>query len=260
MPGAVFKPVPYRAEAGRFAQAPIGWVPHVVVGNGSPYQTFATAISPKRRFAHFWVSKTGVIEQYAETYYKSWAQADGNSLYWAVETEGFPEEPYTDAQLASLAKIHAFLEAPDKIANSPGQPGVGTHYMGGAAWGGHSCPDPQGKEGSGPRSKARADIIARANATNPPPAKPGPTPAPAPKPVAPASKGLNVNTIDLRNAGTTLVKGAGIKPLQRLLGVTADGLAGSGTRAALIAAQKRCGLTADAIFGPATAEALLAGK
>jgi hypothetical protein len=81
---------------------------------------------------------------------------------------------------------------------------------------------------------------------------------PAPKPVVP-TKGLNVKLIDLRDV-SPYVTGPGVKPLQRLLGIPADGLAGPSTRAALVAAQKRCGLTADAIFGPSTAEALLAGK
>jgi hypothetical protein len=81
---------------------------------------------------------------------------------------------------------------------------------------------------------------------------------PAPKPVVP-TKGLNVKLIDLRDV-SPYVTGPGVKPLQRLLGIPADGLAGPSTRAALVAAQKRCGLTADAVFGPSTAEALLAGK
>jgi len=85
------------------------------------------------------------------------------------------------------------------------------------------------------------------------------TPVTQPAKPAPASKGLNVKTIDLRDVNP-LVKGAGVKPLQRLLGVTADGLAGKSTRAALGNAQKRCGETVDYIFGPNTAEALLAGK
>ena len=268
MPGADFKPVSYRAEAGRFTQAPIGWILHVVVGNGSPYNTFARAVSPSRRFSTFWVSKAGHIEQYAETYFKSWAQGGGNGQYWSVETEGFPDEPLTDAQVDALARIHNFLGAPDKIATAPGQPGVGTHYMGKGAWGAHSCPDPEGKEGQGPRSNARAEIIARANATARPtetaPSR-GETRPPIVQPVkatpqTTASKGLNVKTIDLRNANKALVKGAGVKPLQRLLGVTADGLGGSGTRTALGNAQKRCGETVDYIFGPATAEALLSGK
>lgn len=92
-------------------------------------------------------------------------------------------------------------------------------------------------------------------------AAPAPTPAPTPKPApAPApSKGLNVKLIDLRDV-SPYVTGPGVKPLQRLLGVPADGLAGAGTRAALGRAQVRIFGKADYVFGPATAEALLAGK
>jgi peptidoglycan hydrolase-like protein with peptidoglycan-binding domain len=66
-----------------------------------------------------------------------------------------------------------------------------------------------------------------------------------------------VKQLDLRNAHKKLVTGAGVKPMQRLLGVTADGKAGAKTQAALKAAQKRLKLDVDAIFGPATATALL---
>lgn len=89
-------------------------------------------------------------------------------------------------------------------------------------------------------------------------------PAPAPVPAAPTPRpkpagGLNVKLIDLRDV-SPLVRAPGMKALQRLLGVPADGLGGPGTRAALGAAQRRCGLTIDYVFGPNTAEALLAGK
>jgi hypothetical protein len=166
MPEAVRKPVPYRAEAGAFTSPPLGWVLHVVVGNGSPFVTFRDAPKGNRRFSHFWVSKTGVIEQYAETSNRSWAQAAGNPLYWAVETEGFPTEPLTPEQVAALARIHTFLGTPDTLASKPGDRGIGTHYMGGAAWGGHTCPDPT--PGAGPRSQQRADIIAAAQGVDVP--------------------------------------------------------------------------------------------
>jgi peptidoglycan hydrolase-like protein with peptidoglycan-binding domain len=73
----------------------------------------------------------------------------------------------------------------------------------------------------------------------------------------PTAGGLTVNVINLSNAGQKLVTGKGVKPMQRLLGVTADGKAGAKTRAALVAAQKRLKLEQDAMFGPATASALL---
>jgi len=91
---------------------------------------------------------------------KPWAQAAGNGQYWAFEVEGYPSEPYTDAQIDTLAGWHNFLGTVDRLAETPGTAGVGTHYMGGTAWGGHSCPDPVA--GAGPRSRQRAAIIARA--------------------------------------------------------------------------------------------------
>jgi peptidoglycan hydrolase-like protein with peptidoglycan-binding domain len=69
--------------------------------------------------------------------------------------------------------------------------------------------------------------------------------------------GLTVKLIDLTNAKTKLVTGPGVKPMQRLLGVTPDGKGGPKTLAALDAAQKRLKLDRDHVFGPATASALL---
>ena len=69
--------------------------------------------------------------------------------------------------------------------------------------------------------------------------------------------GVTVKTIDLRaHTGT----GPGVRPMQRLLSVPADGVAGPQTRAALGAVQRRIFGHADYLFGSATATALLAGK
>lgn len=157
-PGATWRPIAYRAEAGSFTGTPLGVILHVVVGNGSPYATFANAPAGSRRFSHFWISKNGVVEQYAETSRKSWAQAAGNGTYWSVETEGFPSEPLTAAQITAFGRLAAWLGVAPQIASTPGQRGIGTHYMGGAAWGGHTCPDPVA--GAGPRSRQRGAIIA----------------------------------------------------------------------------------------------------
>ncbi len=162
LPGAVWRPVSYRAEAGAFSTAPIGWILHVVVGNGSPWGTFEHAPAGSRKFSHGWVAKDGRGEQYAELTGKSWAQGAGNPLYWAFETEGYPTEPLTDAQIETLARWHNTLGAADALAEAPGQRGIGTHYMGGSAWGGHTCPDPS--PGAGPRSHQRGAIVARAQA------------------------------------------------------------------------------------------------
>ena len=142
MPGAAFRPISYRAEAGTFTSFPRGWIEHVVVGNGSPWGYFEGLKYPNRKFSTFWASKVGVIEQYTETYRESWAQASGNGMYWSVETEGFPDELLTQRQIVACAKIHNFLQAPDRLANAVGEYGIGTHSMGGIAWGGHACPGP----------------------------------------------------------------------------------------------------------------------
>lgn len=81
-----------------------------------------------------------------------------------------------------------------------------------------------------------------------------------PKSATPTTKGVTVQIIDLRKAGSQLVRGPGVAPMQRLLGTTADGLGGANTRRALGQAQERARLTVDYMFGPATANALLAGK
>lgn len=158
--GAEYRPVSYHSAAGAFNSQPLGWILHVVVGNGTPYNTFQHAVSPHRRFSHFWVAKNGHVEQYAPCSQKSWAQGAGNTSYWSIETEGFPNEPLSDAQITALAKLHNWLGAPNQVANKPGARGIGTHYMGGSSWGGHTCPDPGGW--TGPRSHQRVDILDRA--------------------------------------------------------------------------------------------------
>lgn len=153
-PRADWRPVSYTGEAGVLRERR-GWILHVVVGNGSPWGTFQGATSPNRRFSHLWVSKKGRWEQYQWLDRASWAQASGNGLWWSVETEGFDDEPLTEAQLDALAAWHVWCGAPDLVADSPDGRGIGTHRMGGAAWGGHECP---GKI----RSGQRGEIIRRA--------------------------------------------------------------------------------------------------
>lgn len=166
--------VPAQNLSGRFDRQPLGWILHVVVGNNSPYNTFRTAQKPNRRFSNWWVSKSGVVEQYAPAYAVSWAQAGGNESYWSVETEGFPNESLTGEQVEALARLHVWLGAADAIARKPGDLGIGTHQMGGSAWGDHPCPGTL-------RQNQRPLILRRAVAlrTNPRtpegPAMPGPT-------------------------------------------------------------------------------------
>src|SRR3954463_6403744 len=115
--GATWRPVSYRGEAGYFSGTPLGWILHVVVGNGSPFNTFQNAPAGNRRFSHFWVAKSGLVEQYQECDMKSWAQGEGNGTYYSVETEGYPDEALTDKQIIECAKLHNFLAAKDAEAS-----------------------------------------------------------------------------------------------------------------------------------------------
>lgn len=162
-PDATWRPVTYAPVARTFTAPPLGWILHVTVSNGSPWSGFETAPMGKRRFSHLWVAKDGRAEQYAELDHDSWAQGDGNDLYYSVETEGYTDEPLTLAQIETLARFHVWSGTPDHLANTPGEPGIGTHQMGGAAWGGHTCPDPA-MGLPGPRSKQRSTILATAQA------------------------------------------------------------------------------------------------
>jgi len=157
-PPAVQRAVSYAGEAGPLV-SPVGWVLHVQDGAGSPWGVFERATSPDRRFSHLWVSRTGRVEQYASLARESWAQgAGGNPWGWSVETEGTPDQPLTVEQLDALARWHVWCGAPEEIAVTPAGRGIGTHGMGGTAWGGHpDCPGPI-------RAGQRAEILRRAGA------------------------------------------------------------------------------------------------
>jgi len=77
---------------------------------------------------------------------------------------------------------------------------------------------------------------------------PAPAPAEAPKAKAPKAKPVAVTRATVR-AGTT---GEDVKYLQTKLGITADGVFGRQTQAAVLAYQAASGLVADGIVGPKT--------
>ena len=130
LPNAVFKPVKYRKEAGLFTAKPLGWILHQQDGNGSPFEYFNNRYAPHRVFSTGWVAKDGRGEQYSELENISWAQNYGNPKYWSFEFEGFPNEPLTIAQINTAALWHKFLGTANKLANVPGELGIGIHSMG----------------------------------------------------------------------------------------------------------------------------------
>jgi hypothetical protein len=113
----------------------LGLILHHQAGNGSLFQFFNNPAAQVS--AHFWVSKTGVIEQYVDTSRVAWHGRSLNSRYVGVETEGCPTSPYaepmTDAMLNALVRIynegrerHGWINA---LANADGQRGFGFHRM-----------------------------------------------------------------------------------------------------------------------------------
>lgn len=124
-----------------------GVVFHVNDGNGDPYNWWTNPADPAVASAHLQIMKTGELRQYVPLDRVAWAEVDGNGSWHSVETEGFPTEPLTDAQFATFTRLLAWGHTsgwawPLQVCDDPHGYGLGTHQMGGAAWGGHACPGP----------------------------------------------------------------------------------------------------------------------
>ena len=100
--------------------------------------------------AHFGVDQAGNIHQFGSVRgWKAWAQEAGNPHWYSCEfaDNGNPDNPLTQAQITAGAQLLECLSAPGvgnfplQVTNSTSGEGLGVHFMGGAAWGGHTCPD-----------------------------------------------------------------------------------------------------------------------
>lgn len=149
----------------------LGLILHHQAGNGSLYNFFNRSSSGVS--AHFWVSKTGIIEQYVDSSRVAWHGRSLNSRYCGVETEGCPTSPYaeplTGAQINALANLykegnqrHGWANA---LANADGQKGFGYHRMAVAT----GCP-------CDIRLNKRREILDMAFGKTPAPKPPEPTP------------------------------------------------------------------------------------
>jgi hypothetical protein len=143
-----------------------GVLEHTMVGNLPG--TIATFNDPHKQVsAHFGIAQDGHIWQFGPVGagWEAWHAMAANLEWYGIEhaDDGNPDNPLTDAQLVASAQLveclSAFAGFPLRVTNRTDGHGYGTHSMGGAAWGGHTCPDLPPKH---VRSLQRADIIALA--------------------------------------------------------------------------------------------------
>jgi len=157
---------PIRTNTGGILSPNLGLILHHQAGNGSLFNWFNNPAA--RVSAHFWVAKSGAIEQYVDTGVVAWHGMSLNTRYVAVETEGCPggrDEPFTAAQTDALIRLYAEgIRRHDwarQVANGMGQRGFGFHRMAVAT----ACP-------CDVRLSMRQAIINRAGQPTPPPTPP----------------------------------------------------------------------------------------
>lgn len=126
----------------------MGVVMHTMVGDlASADATFNNPASQVSAF--FGIGQDGHVKQWGPVgrNWMAWAQMAGNAQWYSIEhaDHGNPDNPLTPAQITASAQLveclSAFAGFPLAVTDSPHIKGYGTHSMGGAAWGGHTCPD-----------------------------------------------------------------------------------------------------------------------
>lgn len=209
--------------------------------------------------AHFGIDQAGKIHQFGPVgkSWVAWHAMAANETWYGIEhaDAGNPDNPLTDAQLWASAQVveclSEFAGFPLQVTDSTTGTGYGTHSMGGANWGGHTCPDlpPQHV-----RSHQRAEIITRAQAirTGAPP----PPPKFPPWPYAPSDY-ISRRHHNGYNGGADAVN---IHVWQQRMAdrgwtINADGMYGPATEHVCKQFQADKGLTVDGILGPQTWDA-----
>jgi hypothetical protein len=91
---------------------------HVAAGYGSLYGFFN---QPRRASSHFWVAKSGLVEQYVDTSRRAEADLHGNDATISIETES-KGEAWTEAQVQAIIALDIWLcnthGIPKKLATS----------------------------------------------------------------------------------------------------------------------------------------------
>jgi hypothetical protein len=145
-PNGDFKPVVRFKPSGQLHIESRGQrrvVLHTAVSNKTSY--FSSMNVPGTETSHFYVNRTGAVEQYVDTDIRSSANFEGNPDCLTIETwDGFGKvwhkgdavPPWNDDQLAALVELVAWLcmthDIPAQQVSSslPGTRGIGWHRMG----------------------------------------------------------------------------------------------------------------------------------
>jgi len=179
-PAAITYNTPFPCVNGSWGSgAMTGVIMHTMVG--SQAGTISWFNNPAAQAsAHFAVAYDGAIHQFGPIGqgWIAWHAGSANVTWYGIEHEdgGDPSRPLTDAQLTASAQLTEMLTGfagiPLQVTDSPSTGGLGTHSMGGSAWGGHACPGDV-------RAAQRGEVIRRARAIRhdggsapQPPAKP----------------------------------------------------------------------------------------
>lgn len=112
---------------------------HVAVSEGM--SLFSYFNIPGNATSHFYVRKTGKVEQYVDTRFQAPANLQGNPSLISIETQGgvhsAETEPWTPEQVQALAELHAWIhETHPSIPlvlmkdSKPSTYGVGYHKLG----------------------------------------------------------------------------------------------------------------------------------
>ncbi len=176
--GITHHPTPNSSWGMQVPSGVSGLIFHTMVGNLPG--TDSVFMNPSfQASAHFGIAQDGEIIQWVSVRGGiAWAEAAGNPNWYSCEMadDANTYNPYTQAQLDRAGQLTELLSRignfPLQVTDSVSGEGLGTHALGGLAWGGHSCPGP------GPRASQRSAIIAIAKQirgiTPPPPPPPSP--------------------------------------------------------------------------------------
>jgi N-acetylmuramoyl-L-alanine amidase-like protein len=147
--GIAHHPSPNVASGMSVPASVLGVVMHTMVGN-LPGTDSEFLNSNAQVSAHFGIGQDGTVIQWVDVLGGvdvAWAEMAGNPNWYSIEhaDDGNPLNPLTPQQITASAQVVELLSRvgnfPLQEANSPSQEGYGVHYMGGAGWGGHTCPD-----------------------------------------------------------------------------------------------------------------------